>query len=91
MILAVNEFGEPDLGGWWTGLVIGFVLVVAVVVVVGALLALASQIGTQAGHAVGLLEQTQAGTRSLSELKRTNQTLHSIIGGAVAARQALGG
>lgn len=91
MTLAVNEFGEPGLGGWWTGLVIGFVLVVAVVVVVGTLLALASQIGRQARQAVGLLGKTSAATQPLVELNRTNQTLQSIIRGAVAARQALGG
>ena len=89
MILAVNEFGEPDLGGWWVGLIIGFVLVVVVVVVVGALLMLASRIAGQAREAVGLLEVTRTSTDSLSGLTTTNQTLHSILAGAGTAREAV--
>ena len=52
MVVAANMFGETDLSGWWTGLIIGFILVVVVVVVVGALLALASRIGGQARESV---------------------------------------
>ncbi len=91
MTLAANEFGDADLGGWWAGLIIGFLVVVVVVVVVALLLSLASRIGAQAGEAVGLLEQTRAATQPLPELVRTNETLQSILRGAVTARQALGG
>ncbi len=91
MIVAVNEFGEASLGGWWTGLIIGFVLVVAVVVVVGTLLALASRIGAQAREAVQALEVARSTTQPIEELKRTNSTLQSILRGAQSARQALGG
>jgi hypothetical protein len=91
VIFALNEFGDPDLGGWWLGLIIGFVVVVVVVVVVGTLLALTRHIGEQVKAAVGLLEAARLNTEPLIGLHRTNQTLLSIAGGAVAARKALGG
>lgn len=87
----MNEFGEPHLGGWWTGLTIGLVVVVVVVVVVTVLLVLASQINAQARAAARELEATRLTTQPLVELGRTNATLQSILRGARAARQALGG
>jgi len=91
MLLVSQEFGEPSVAGWWTGLIIGFVLVVAVVVVVGALLAVASRINGQARAAAQALEVARSNTGSIDELKRTNSTLQSILKGAQSARQALGG
>jgi uncharacterized iron-regulated membrane protein len=87
----VNEFGEPHLGGWWAGLIIGLVVVVIVVIVVSALLVLASRINAQARAAAHELEETRATTQPLAELGRTNNTLQSILRGARTARQALGG
>jgi len=87
----MNDFGEPGLGGWWAGLIIGFVVVVVVVVIVGTLLMLARRIGERANAAVGLLEQTREATRDIGGLAQTDKTLQSIARGAVAARQALGG
>ncbi|MGH3870907.1 MAG: hypothetical protein ACRDSR_05215 [Pseudonocardiaceae bacterium] len=90
--VSVNQvIGEPQLGGWWVGLIIGLVVVVIVVVVVGALLVLASRINAQARAATRELEATQPTTQPLVELHRTNDTLQSILRGARAARQALGG
>jgi hypothetical protein len=91
MVLALNDFGEPDLGGWWIGLIIGFDIVLVVVIIVGALLALASRIAGQVRTSVGLLDVTRTRTESLAELGRANQTLRSILSGARAAREALGG
>lgn len=91
LTLALNEFGEPGLGGWWAGLIIGFVIVAAVVVVVGAILMLASQIRDEAVQAVGLLEVTRDATQPLHELRRTNELLQGILSGAATARKALGG
>jgi hypothetical protein len=91
LLLSANQFGEADLTGWWVGMIIGFVLVVAVVIVVGALLALASRIGSQARESVQALEVARSNTQSIDELKRTNSTLQSILRGARSARQALGG
>lgn len=91
MTLALNEFGDPELGGWWAGLIIGFVIVAAVVVVVGAILMLASQIGQHAGTAVAALEVTRDATQPLHELRRTNELLQGILSGAATARKALGG
>ncbi|MGH3905060.1 MAG: hypothetical protein ACRDTE_12835 [Pseudonocardiaceae bacterium] len=87
----MNELGEPQLGGWWTGLIIGLVVVVVVVVVVTVLLVLASRIKAQVHAAVRELEATQSTTQPLVELRRTNDTLQSILRGARAARGALGG
>jgi hypothetical protein len=88
---ALNQFGEPSLGGWWVGLIIGLVVVVVVVIVVSVLLVLAARINSQARAAARELEGTQSTTQPLGELARTNATLQSILRGARAARQALGG
>ncbi len=87
----MNEFGEPNLGGWWAGLIIGLVGVVVVVVVVSVLLVLASRINAQVRAAIRELEATQPTTQPLVELGRTNDRLQSILRGARAARKALGG
>ncbi|MGH3941278.1 MAG: hypothetical protein ACRDTG_22125 [Pseudonocardiaceae bacterium] len=87
----MNEFGDPYVGGWWAGLIIGCALVVVVVVVVAALLVLASKISEQVRAAVRELEVTRSTTQPLVELGRTNALLQSILSGARAARQALGG
>lgn len=87
----MTQFGEPHLGGWWAGLIIGLVVVVAVVILVTTLLILASRINAQARVAARSLEATQATTQPLFELSRTNETLQSILRGARAARKALGG
>jgi uncharacterized membrane protein len=90
-LLVLNQYGEPHLGGWWAGLIIGVVVVVVVVVVVTVLLVLASRINAQARAAARELEATRSTTQPLTELRRTNDTLQSILRGARAARQALGG
>ncbi|MGH3812795.1 MAG: hypothetical protein ACRDUV_10115 [Pseudonocardiaceae bacterium] len=87
----MNEFGEPQLGGWWAGLIIGLVVVVVVVVVVTVLLVLAARINSHVRAATRELEATRSTTQPLAELRRTNDTLQSILRGARAARQALGG
>lgn len=86
----MNEYGG-NLGGWWTGLIIGLVVVVVVVVVVTVLLVLAARINAHARAATRELEGTVSTTQPLVELSRTNTTLQSILRGARAARQALGG
>jgi uncharacterized iron-regulated membrane protein len=87
----LNQYGEPHLGGWWAGLIIGLVVVVIVVVVVSAILILASRINTQARVAIRELEAARTTTQPLAELSRTNNTLQSILRGARSARKALGG
>jgi hypothetical protein len=87
----LNEFGETSLGGWWTGLIIGLVIVAVVVVVVVTLLVLAARINSQARAAARELDGIRSTTQPLVELGRTNSTLQSILRGARAARQALGG
>jgi uncharacterized protein HemX len=80
----LNTFGESALGGWWAALIIGLV-------VVGVLLVLAARINAHVRAATRELEGTQSTTQPLGELARTNATLQSILRGARAARQALGG
>lgn len=83
--------GESNLGGWWLGLIIGLVVVVVVVIVVSVLLVLAARINGRARTATRELEATRSTTQPLVELRRTNDRLQSILRGARAARQALGG
>lgn len=87
----MNEIGGPHLGGWWAGLIIELVAVVAVAVVVSVILVLAARINTQARAATRELEATRLTTQPLGELSRTNDTLQSILRGARTAREALGG
>ena len=87
----MNEFGQPQLGGWWAGLIIGLVVVVVVVIVVSVLLVLAARINAKARAAARELEATRSTTQPLVELRRTNDTLQSILRGARSAREALGG
>ncbi|PZS30916.1 MAG: hypothetical protein DLM61_09765 [Pseudonocardiales bacterium] len=89
--VALKEVGEPSLGGWWAGLIIGLVVVVVVVLVVSVLLVLAFRINAQARAAARELEAIRSTTKPLVELRRTNDTLQSILRGARTARQALGG
>jgi hypothetical protein len=87
----VTDYGGPSLAGWWTGLIIGLVILVVVVIVVGTLLVLAARINAQARTAARELEPARSTTQPLGELARTNSTLQSILRGARAARKALGG
>lgn len=87
----MTDYGGPNLTSWWTGLIIGLVILVVVVIVVGTLLVLASRINGQARLAARELEATRSTTQPLGELARTNSTLQSILRGARAARKALGG
>ena len=89
--IALNELGEPNLGGWWIGLIIGLVVVVVVVIVVTTLLVLATRINGQARAATRELEAIRSTTQPLAGLHRTNDTLQSILRGARAARKKLGG
>ena len=87
----MNEYGEPHLTGWWVGLIIGLVVVVVVVLIVSVLLVLAFRINAQARAAARELEATRSTTQPLGQLAHTNATLQSILRGARAAREALGG
>lgn len=91
MEATLNKFAEPPLGGWWAGLIIGLVIVVVVVIVVSVLLVLAARINAQARAAARELEATRSTTQPLVELDHTNTTIQSILRGARAAREALGG
>lgn len=89
--VSVNDYGASHLGGWWTGLIIGLVILVVVVAVVSMILISAARINAQARVAVRELQATQGTTQPLVGLNATNDTLQSILRGARAARKALGG
>jgi Sec-independent protein translocase protein TatA len=76
---------------WYLGLTLGFIVVVAVVVIVAAILTFASRIGEQARTAIEALEQVRDSTAPLWEVRKTNASAVAILGAARAARGALAG
>lgn len=77
--------------GWWVGLVLGFSAVVLVVVIVGAVLALASRIADDAQAAEAALPLVRDQTDALHDVDQINASAISILRSARAARKALTG
>ena len=78
-------------GGWWVGLVLGFVVVVVVVIIVGIILALASRIADDAEAASAALPAVRNQTDVLQDVGNINESAISILRSARAARKALTG
>jgi hypothetical protein len=76
---------------FYVGLGLGFVAVVAVVVLVAAILTFASRIAVQAQIAADALEQVRNSTAALPEVHTTNEHALAILEGARTARGALTG
>lgn len=89
MLLLAQRFGEPDLSGWFLGLALGFAVILIVVIVVGAILALATRISAHAQVGGRALEAAESTTQPLDDLGRTETTLRSIVTGARQVRRAL--
>ncbi len=85
MILAAQNTG------WWTGLVLGFVAVAAVVVIVGIVLTLAARIADKAHAATAALPVVRDQTDALQDVGRINESAISILRSTRAARKALTG
>jgi hypothetical protein len=77
--------------GFYVGLTLGFVAVVAVVVLVATILTFASRIADQAEAAVGVLETIRDDTAVLHEAQTTNEHAIAILEAARTARGALTG
>ncbi len=79
------------LTGWYVGYAIAAVLITVVVILVGAILALARRIGVQASEVTAALDEARINTLPLWEVDKINTGVRSIIRSAEQARQVLGG
>lgn len=77
--------------GYFIGLILGFVAVVAVVVLVAVILTFASRIADQAQLAAETLEGIRDSTDALPEVNTLNDHAIAILEGAKTARGALTG
>ena len=79
------------LTGWYVGYAIAAVIITLVVILVGAILALARRIGVQAREVTEALDEARINTLPLWELDKVNTSVRSITRSAEQARQVLGG
>ena len=79
------------LTGWYVGYAIAAVIITVVVILVGAILALARRIGVQASEVTAALDEARINTLPLWEVDKINTGVRSIIRSAEQARQVLGG
>ncbi len=79
------------LTGWYVGYVIAAVLITVVVILVGAILALARRIGVQAQEVTAALDEARINTLPLWDVDKINTGVRSITRSAEQARQVLGG
>ncbi|HWC11910.1 MAG TPA: hypothetical protein VG455_11875 [Acidimicrobiales bacterium] len=79
------------LTGWYVGYVIAAVIITVVVILVGAILALARRIGVQASEVTAALDEARINTLPLWEVDKINTGVRSITRSAEQARQVLGG
>ncbi|MGI8904131.1 MAG: hypothetical protein ACR2IP_10875 [Solirubrobacteraceae bacterium] len=77
--------------GFYIGIILGFVAVVAVVVLVAVILTFASRIGDQAEVAAEALDAVRKSTNVLPAVYQTNDHAVAILQGAKTARGALTG
>ncbi len=87
MLIAADASGGHP--GWYTGLVIGFLVVVVVVAVVGAILTFASRIAEQGQQTVESLERARASTDVLQDVPAIEQLIAQVRDAARAARSTL--
>jgi hypothetical protein len=83
--------GAVVLTGWYVGYAIAAVIITVVVILVGAILALARRIGVQAAEVTAALDEARINTLPLWEVDKINTGVRSIIRSAEQARQVLGG
>ena len=79
------------LTGWYVGYAIAAVIITVVVILVGAILALARRIGVQAQEVTAALDEARINTLPLWEVDKINTGVRSITRSAEQARQVLGG
>ncbi|MFI5626427.1 hypothetical protein ACIA03_23410 [Nocardioides sp. NPDC051685] len=69
---------EPDLTGWYAGLVIGAVAILAVVVLVTIILALARAAGSKSREIALTLRQARSNTGAMPDVMSINVEVHQI-------------
>lgn len=92
--VAAAESADPvgnGLGGWYAGLIIGFLVVVIVVAIVGTILSLASKIVKQAAMATDALDSAQANTLPLWDVAQTTRATKAILNSATIVRETIEG
>lgn len=82
---------SPTPGGWWFGLIAGFVVVAIVVVIVAILLTLAARVADDAQSAADTLPVVREQTDVLRDVHYINDSAIAILRAARAARKALTG
>jgi hypothetical protein len=81
---------EPDLTGWYAGLVIGAVAILAVVVLVAMILALARTVGSKSRDVALTLRQARRNTDAMPEVMSINVETHQVNVQLAALRRSLG-
>ena len=81
---------EPDLTGWYAGLVIGAVAILAVVVLLAVILALARTLGSKTRDVALTLLQARRNTDAMPEVMSINVETHQVNVQLAALRRSLG-
>jgi hypothetical protein len=77
--------------GWWTGIGIGFLVVVIVVILVSMILTYAARIRDQADEGIGRMDMARANTVSVWRIQEINVSATGIWRSAERARKLLEG
>lgn len=89
MPIAQPVFDPPGLTGWYIGLAVGFVAIVAVVAAVAVILTMAARIAAQARAGIDALEDARQHTMALWQFDVANRTLAELRDAAERLRLAL--
>ncbi len=87
--LAVQSIESQSYTGWWTGLIIGFVVVWVVVILVGTILMYASRIADQAKEGIARMDEARATTLPIWELQDLNVSATGIWKAVESTRPVL--
>jgi len=77
--------------GWWTGIGIGFLVVVIVVILVSMILTYAARIRDQAEEGIARMDMARANTVSVWRIQEINVSVTGIWRTAERARKVLEG
>jgi len=77
--------------GWWTGIGIGFLVVVIVVILVSMILTYAARIRDQAEEGIARMDMARANTASVWRIQEVNVSVTGIWRTAERARKLLEG
>ncbi len=88
-VLAQLDVESQSYPGWWSGLIIGFVVVVVVVILVGTILMYASRIADQAKEGIARMDEARATTLPIWELQDLNVAATGIWKAVESTRPVL--